>query len=138
MGVVERVKAPHARDFVHDVMRRLECRTVRDLAKKLGWTGDEERKLYKWEAGEQAPNMRSTIALLSAAGLLLEEPLATSLPGAAAPADFQGGLEEAGAAIVKELRSGFRKIDRRLQALEQQRNDEAPRSQPRAAGAGSR
>ena len=69
------MKAPHAQFFVRDVMRRLGCETVRDLAKSVGWTGDRERKLYKWEAGEQSPNMQGTIALLMAAGLLREKPL---------------------------------------------------------------
>ena len=132
-----RVKAPHAVEFVHDVMRRLECTTVRDLAKRLGWTGDDERKLYKWEAGEQAPNMLSTIELLNAAGLLLEEPLAGSRSAKRGRAAAQGGTEEAAAVIAKEMKSGFAKLDRRLRALEQQRTGEAPRSQPRAAQAGS-
>ena len=68
------VKSPHGKALVEDVMRRLDCKTPRDLARRLGWTGDQERKLYKWHAGDYAPNGPSTLRLLDAAGLLLDLP----------------------------------------------------------------
>lgn len=136
------VKRPHARQLVHDLMRRLECANVRDLSRLLGWDKypDRERKLYKWEAGDQAPNMQSTIELLTAAGLLLDEPIAARPAAPPAQPAVPQDIAAAAAVLVAEIRSQilglFADHEARLGHLEaaQAQVEPPPNHQRRANG----
>lgn len=61
----------------------------------------------------------------------------TGLPATAAPSAGQGGIEEAAAAIAKEMEKGFAKLDRRLQRLEKRLPAAGTQSPARAARAAS-
>lgn len=67
------MKHPEAAAFVRDVMKRVGAKNATELSKTLGppWTErDQQRKIYKWVAGEVAPNFEGTLALLEVAGML--------------------------------------------------------------------
>lgn len=65
-------------NFMANIMRRVGAENPTDLSKIMGvpWTErDQQRRLYKWAAGEQSPNFIGTISLLFAAGGLKWNPL---------------------------------------------------------------
>ena len=66
-------RIPSGKDFVRDAMRRLDCRTAKDLVIRMHWDPDRIRLVARWLAGETEPNYRSTMELLQAAGMLREE-----------------------------------------------------------------
>jgi hypothetical protein len=78
--VPEGAKNPEGARFVREVMRLVGAPRPADLVRMLGgrWLErDQQRKVYKWHSGESAPNFDGTVALLSLAGLLVEDPTPT-------------------------------------------------------------
>lgn len=118
------VKSPEGKAFVADIMRRVGAEKPRDLSRMLGWeSSDRETRLFAWARGASAPNHEGTLALLRLAGMLREEGLPEGAVTSSQPARLANpdDIARVVAEISKEMRAGFRKIDRRLQGLEQQR-----------------
>lgn len=56
-------------------MRELDCEKPSDFARKLGFTSyASPRKIRRWLSGENEPDYASTLLLLSAVGMLRDEP----------------------------------------------------------------
>lgn len=92
------------RQFVQAVMRKVGAANPTELSKMLGdpWTDrDQQRKLYKWAAGETQPNFAGTMALLSLAGMLTDRRAVPRRPTALEAR--MRGLEERQAQIVEAL-----------------------------------
>lgn len=115
------VRSPEGKAFVAETMRIVGAKTPRELSRKLGYFGtDREGRLYAWARGESAPNHEGTIDMLRISGRLRETPELGEVGRAPGSAPIrQGDIGEVVAALSKEMRAGFRKIDRRLQGLEQ-------------------
>lgn len=64
---------PEVVEFMQTVMEQIGVRSPRELARALGLTGDDERKVPRWVNGESAPDFYNTLSLLSRAGLLRRE-----------------------------------------------------------------
>lgn len=122
------MKHPAVAELVRHVMTHVGADNPTELSKLLGgeWTGrDQQRKLYKWHAGQQAPNFAATIVLLRAGGLLREDAeVAAVRQDLVASRDPLATLAE----VVAEIGETQKEILRRLPAPA-----EAPHSAPRAA-----
>lgn len=69
------MRHPEVAEFVREVMERVDAKNPTELSRLMGppWTDrDQQRKIYKWAAGETAPNYDGTIALLRLGGMLDE------------------------------------------------------------------
>lgn len=100
------MKHPEAAKLMTHVMAHVHAENPTALSKALGggWTDrDQQRKLYKWWRGEQAPNFEATITLLRAGGLLREDAGEAVLPLAEHPPEDR-------------LRSLEAKVDRQTRA----------------------
>lgn len=132
-----RVRHREGAKFVNAVMKRVGAENPTDLSKIMGppWTErDQQRRLYKWASGENAPDFLGTLSLLHAAGLFSMQELyeGAAVEPRQAPDEPPDDIAAVVAAVSKEMRSGFQKIDRRLQGLELQRTAEEDRSPPKA------
>lgn len=68
------MKHPEAAALVARAQRATGSENPTELSKKMGWNdADQRRKLYKWAAGEAAPNFYGTLTLLRLADGLREE-----------------------------------------------------------------
>lgn len=91
------MKSPEGAAFLAMVMTRVGASNPTELSSLLGgeWERrDQLRKLYKWAAGESAPNFQGTIALLKLAQMLTEEAAAPGVfPVSPSTPDRLGALE---------------------------------------------
>lgn len=132
------MKNPEAHAFVHECMAELGVRTPRELARALGVDQrDEERKINRWVSGDSAPDFSGTMFLLRATGRLKQTGSpALEVTDAASSAPDPQSVGVGLAALTREVRSGFEKIGKRLDRLEQRQPGEDPQAQPKKQRAG--
>lgn len=124
-----------AHAFVKDVMKQLDVKTTRELARALGVAGtDEEVTVGRWVRGESAPNFHGTMRLLRAARRLREGEAPVEAAGAQEPSDQPpGSIEEVVEALGVTMADGLREVRRRLDRIERRLPVLPPQQQPKRA-----